>query len=195
MYLLRTNVSTKLIDNSEYIDALFGYDPDPATRADFRSDVVLHEEPTTEAEKSDKLRYIRTHKLSALKGSPGRSDTWTESEFNIFRVVQSEYGYNLYRAADEGGCLLRYSKLNEDGISITTMIVFADPDIWYSNIESHYQALENILQKHFILEGTTREISEEEYQGMVARIRADIDDMKSGGPTRCRLDFINEVAN
>lgn len=196
MYLLRTNVSTKLIDNEGYLEALFGYDPDPQTRPDYRTE-ALKEEFAQAAQNplADKARYVRCHRLSSLRGSPGRSDTWTEEYYNAFREAQLEYGYGIYKGSEDGVCLLRYSKLNPDGISITTKIVFADPQFWYDNVEPHYMKLELLLQKHFVLDGTTSEITPEDYAALVAEIRNDINDMKSGGTTRCRLDFINEITN
>ena len=146
MYLLRTNVSTKLIDNEGYLEALFGYDPDPQTRPDYRTE-ALKEEFAQAAQNplADKARYVRCHRLSSLRGSPGRSDTWTEEYYNAFREAQLEYGYGIYKGSEDGVCLLRYSKLNPDGISITTKIVFADPQFWYDNVEPHYMKLEPLL--------------------------------------------------
>lgn len=194
MYLLRTNVSTKLIDNDQFIEALFGYDPDPSTRQDFRPE-EFKAEFIAAAESGDKIKYTKTHKLSSLKGSPGRSDTWSDEEYSIYRESSVDYGYAIYSAAESGSCLLRYSKLGDDGMSIITKIVFADPSVWYDSVEDPYTRMENVLQRHFMLEGTTEEITPDQYEELVTQIRADINDMKSGGTTLCRLDFINEVTN
>ena len=189
MYLLRTNYTKKLIDAESYFDAMFSFDPDPATRQDFRTPEQI---AIADSKPADKQAFVRSHRLNALMGSPGRSDTWTNEERSTYVTLSTEYGYSIYKGCDEGTIGLRYSKLLDDGETMMTQIVFLDPELWNQSVEGKYFDLELLLSKHFIINGETTQITEEDYANMIVSIKEDIADMKSGGATRCRLDFLNE---
>ena len=193
MPYLRIITTSKKINNNKYIDELFSIDPDPRPRGNIVPDNWADGLPDGAG---PELIEQRQHPLSWLPGGVGPKKSTVDNPIvysNQLRATELffVYGRTFSSLADQGKILLRYGKLNDDGRSVSTYIIFLQPAHWFEVLQPAFDNVRPYLSELFTVEESSRNITSSEYNSLVRSFNRDIAGMKTRNEGKCRLDFIN----
>lgn len=194
MPYLRIIKTSKKVNNSKFVEELFSIDPDPRTRGNIVPENWAEGLPV---DASPELIEQRQHPLSWLPGGvgPKKSSEFLPREYSnpdeaagLFFI----YGKTFRNLADDGAILLRYGKLNSDGRSVSTYIVFLKETHWTDILKPAFDDIHTHLTEVFDVTESGRAITDLEYNRLVTSFNSDIANMKVRDIGKCRLDFINK---
>lgn len=183
MLYLRIHTTQKKTDHAEFISQIFSADPDPATRTVVRPE---NWSSNITSESTPGFKMVKEHELTYLPGGPGK---YTYTDQTAANLALFYYALEFYQLADSNNILLRYNKVDTDG-KLLTYIVVSDKSLWDNTLNVPYNTLKTEISELFDITSDEREISETEYNTLVADIYADINNMKNNNVGQCRLDFI-----
>ncbi len=183
MLYLRIHTTQKKTDHEEFINQIFSTDPDPATRIVSRP---LNWAEGITADSTAGFKLVKEHELTHLPGGPGK---YTYSDQTAANLALFYYALEFYQLVDTGDILLRYNKVDTNG-KLLTYIVCSDKSIWDNIVGSKYNTLTAQISELFDIVNSDQEITQTEYDELVASIYADINNMKNNNVGKCRLDCI-----
>ena len=183
MLYLRIHTTQKKTDHAEFLTQIFSTDPNPATRKITRPDNWAD---AITSESTPGFKMVKDHELTYLPGGPGK---YTYTDQTAANHALFYYALEFYQLADSGDILLRYNKVGTDG-KLLTYIVVSSKTVWDTKVNTVYNTLTTQISELFEISNSENEISETEYNTLVADIYADIDNMKTNNVGQCRLDFI-----
>lgn len=193
MPYLRIVTTSKKTNNNKYIERLFSIDPDPRTRGNIVPENWNEDLPD---DATPEVIEQRQHPLSWLPGGVGPKKSTDSNPIVYSDQVRAtkvffHYGRTFSVLSDSEKILLRFGKLNDDGRSVSTYIVFLHEAHWFNVLKPAYDDVKGFLSELFDVRETGREITTQEYNSLVNSINRDVTNMKVNNIGKCRLDFIN----